>query len=107
MILPIENRIKWVLISQQKQTQIHKDNIRKNRYKVYHNYKVRYNIMLTNHTVYKNETEYKGPFFIKQCFTNVTINLQCGVVQIKYNMRQIQPYISDTESDEFKFGKYF
>ena len=55
--------------------------------------------MLTNHTVYKNETEYKGPFFIKQCFTNVRINLQCGVVQIKYNIRQIQPYISDTKFD--------
>ena len=55
--------------------------------------------MLTNHTAYKNETAYKGPFVITQCFTNGTINLQCGVVQIKYNIRHIQPYISDTKVD--------
>ena len=57
--------------------------------------------MLTNHTAYKYETPYKGPFLITQCFTNGTINLQCGVVQIKYNIRCIKPYKSDTKVDNF------
>ena len=100
MIIPIEHTVKWKLISQQKQTQINKYNIRTKIHRVYHDYKVGDNIMLTNHTVYKYETLYKCPFVITQCFTNGTVNLQGGVVQIKYNIRPIKPYKSDTKVDD-------
>ena len=57
--------------------------------------------MLNNHTAQKYETPYKGPFMIKQCFTNGTVNLQCGAVKIKYNIRRIKPYKSNTKVEDY------
>ena len=91
MILPIKHKVDWELIRQKNQAQINKYNICKNRHRFDHNYKVGDNAMLTNHTAYKYETWYKGPFVIRQCFTNGTVNLQCGAIQIKYNTRCIKP----------------
>ena len=42
-----------------------------------------------------------GLFVITQCFTNITLNLQCGVVQTKYNIRHIKPYKSDTKLEDY------
>ena len=56
--------------------------------------------MLTNHTAYKYETSYKGPCVITQCFTNVTVNLQYGATKIRYNIRRIKPYRSDTKVED-------
>ena len=52
--------------------------------------------MLDNHDAYKYETSYKGPFFIKQCWNNGTVILQCDATEIRYNIRRINPHISDT-----------
>ena len=57
--------------------------------------------MLTKHTIYKYETPYKGPFVITQCFTNGAVHLQHGAVQIKYNIRRIKPYKSDTKVEDY------
>ena len=57
--------------------------------------------MLTNHTAYKYETLYKGPFVITQFFTNGMVNLQDGATQIKYNIRWIKPYKSDTKVEDY------
>ena len=38
---------------------------------------------------------------IKQCFTNGTVDLKLGTVKIKYNIRCIEPYKSDTKVDNF------
>ena len=57
--------------------------------------------MLTTHTAYKYKTPYKGPFVITQCFTNVTVNLQCGAIKIRYNIRRIKPYKSDTKVEDY------
>ena len=80
--------------------QINKYNIRENRQRLYHDYKVRDNVILTKHTVYKYETPYTGPFFITQYFTNITVNLHCGTKKIRYNIRHIKPYKSDTKVEE-------
>ena len=101
MILPIKHMVYWELISQRNQKQINKYNIHENRHRVDYDYKVRDNIMITNHNAYKHETSYKGPFLIKQCFTNGTVKLQCGAVQIKYNICRIKPYKPDTKVDGF------
>ena len=92
MILPIKHKVDWELIHQRKQAQINKDNIRKNWHIVDYDYKVGDNVILTKHTVYKYETKYMVPFVITQCFTNDTVNLQCSAIQIKYNIRRINPY---------------
>ena len=57
--------------------------------------------MLTNHTAYKYGTPYKGPFLITQCFTNGTVLLQYGAIQITYNIRRIKPYKYDTKVGDF------
>ena len=57
--------------------------------------------MLTNHTPYKYEAPYKGSFVITRCFTNSTVLLQCGAIQIMYNIRRIKPYKSDTKFEDF------
>ena len=53
----------------------------KNNKRVYHNYKVGDKFMLNNHTEYKYETPYKGTFVITQCWTNVTVILQCDAIK--------------------------
>ena len=62
MTLLIKNKADWELISQQKQAQINKDHIRKNRHRFDHGYKVGYNVMLNNHAALKYETPYMGTF---------------------------------------------
>ena len=57
--------------------------------------------MLTKHTAYKYETPYTGPFVIKQCFTNGMVELQFCPTKIRYNMRQIKPYKSDTKVEDY------
>ena len=96
MTLPIKHRVYWDLIRQQKQAQINRYNTRKNRHRVDYYYKVGYNAMHTKHTAYKYETPYVGPFVIKRCLTNGTVSLQVGTTKIRYNIRPIKPYISDT-----------
>ena len=41
-----------------------------------------------------------GPFVITPCFTKGTVTLQCGAIQITYNIRRIKPYKSDTKVDD-------
>ena len=38
------------------------------------------------------ETPYKGPFVIKLFWTNGTVTLQCGPIQIRHNIRCINSY---------------
>ena len=56
MILPIKHKVDWELICQQKQTQISKDNIRKNIKRVDHDYKVGDKVILNNNADFKYET---------------------------------------------------
>ena len=95
MILQIKHEANWVLIRQRKHTQTNRDNTLKNRHRFDYNYKFGDNVMIAKHTAYTYETPYKGPFVITQCFPNGTVNLKCGAIKIKYNIRRIKPYKSD------------
>ena len=106
MIIPIKNKEDWGLILQQKQIQINKDSIRKNIKRVDHDYKVGDKVMLNNHAAYKYETPYKGPFEIKQFWGNGMVSLQCGETKIRYNIRCIKPYTSDTNAKASNPEKY-
>ena len=101
MILPIKHRLDLEVIRQQKQKQINRDQTYKNKLRVDYEYKVRDKVILTYHTAYKYETPNKGPFVITQCFNNFTVNLQCGTIQVEYNIRCIKPYKSDTKVEDF------
>ena len=56
--------------------------------------------MLHENTVYKYEIPYNAPFVITQCFTNVTVNLQCVAIKITYIIRRIKPYKFDTKVED-------
>ena len=77
-----------------------KNDIRENRHGFEYDYKFGDNVIINNHTVYKYETQYKVPFAIKRFFTNGMVNLQYVVTQIKYNIRCIEPYKSDTKVED-------
>ena len=83
------------------QTQINKDNIRKNKIQVDHGYKVGDKVILNNHAANKYETPHKEPFVITRCFNNGRGNLQCGPKHFRYNIRQNKPYKYDTNVEEF------
>ena len=57
--------------------------------------------MLNNQNSYKYVALYNGHFVITQCFTNITVNLQWGEIQIKYNIRCIKPYKSNTKVEDY------
>ena len=57
--------------------------------------------MLNNHTEYKYKTPYKGNFLITQCYTNGTVKLQYGPTKNRYNIRQINPYKTDTKVEDY------
>ena len=43
------------------------------------------------------ETPYNGLFVITQCLTNGTVALQCGAINIWYNIRHIKPHDTNVE----------
>ena len=51
--------------------------------------------MINNNAAFKYYMLYKGPFGITQYRTNITVILQCGVVNIRYNIHHIKPCKSD------------
>ena len=81
---------------------INKDNIRKNSQRVDPDYKVRYKVMLDYNDECKYKIPYKGPFVIKQCWTNGMVALKCGAIKIRYNIRQNRPYTYDTNVEYIK-----
>ena len=101
MIIPIKYRVDWVLLCQKKQMIINRDKTQENRNRVDYDYKVGDDVILTNNTAYKYEMPYKGPFVITQCFTNGTVNLKCGPTKIRYNIRWINSYKSDTKVEDY------
>ena len=62
--------------------------------------------MLANNAEYKYEMPYKYPFVITQCCTNITVTLQCGLIQISHNLCRVGPYTYDTNVEHITTGKY-
>ena len=58
------------------------DSTLENKHRFEYDYKVGDKVMLTKHTAYKYKTPYKGAFMITWCFTNDTVNLQCGPTKL-------------------------
>ena len=56
--------------------------------------------MPNDHIAYKYETSYKGPFVITWCWTNGTVTIKYGPIQIRHNIRWIKLYKSDTNVED-------
>ena len=59
MVLPIKNKVGWVLMRHQKQKQINEDNVHENSKIVDHDNKVGDKFVLDNYAVHKYEPPYK------------------------------------------------
>ena len=90
----------WELIRQWKQTLINRDNTWDNKLRVDYAYRVVDTVRLTKHTAYEYAIPYKVPFAITNIFTNGTVNLQFGAINMKYSIRRINPYKLDTKVDD-------
>ena len=75
-------------------------NIHGNINRVDHSHKVRYEVIITNHAAHKYKTPYKGPFCITSCFTNGTVSIKYGLIQIRHNIRHIKPYKTDAKIED-------
>ena len=58
--------------------------------------------MLYNISDFRHETKYKGPFEITKCYPNFRVALQCGAIEINYNIFHIKSYKSDTNIEDIK-----
>ena len=81
--------------------QIKRDITRENKHRFDYDYIGIDNVRLTKYIAYKYMTPCNGPFFITQCFINGTVKLQCGAIQIRYNIRCIKLYKSDTKVEYY------
>ena len=81
--------------------QINRYNARENKHRVEYDYKVGNKVILTKQTVQKYKTPYTVNVVITPCFTNGTVLLQCGVIQITYNIRRVKHYKYDTKVEDF------
>ena len=61
--------------------------------------------MLNNNAAFKYDTSYKGIFEIEKCWSNGMVTLQYGATNIRYNIRRINPYTSDTNFEDIKYGE--
>ena len=64
---------------------------------------IEFTMTIKSESAYKYGMLYKSPFVITYCFTNVTVNLQCGAIQVKYNIRSIKSYKLDTQFEYFLY----
>ena len=81
---------------------MNKNNTCENSKRVYHDYKVGDKLMLDNNDNFRYDTPYKVPFEITQCCVDGTVTLQYGATKIRYIIRKIKQYTSDTNIEDIK-----
>ena len=94
-ILNISHKACWKIIKDRKQKQIIKNNIRENKNCIDHVYKKGDRILIKNQqsSKYAQQT-YSGPYNITAVNTNGTVNVQKGIIEEPWNIRNIRPYMS-------------
>ena len=86
LIFNISHVANWVLIHQNKQKRIDKNNKLENAKTIAHVYKKVSLVLLRRGTENKYESPYKGPFCILQVNDNGTVCLKVGAVEDTYNI---------------------
>ena len=95
-ILNIAHDACWNLIKDRKQKLINKNNIRENKNRIDHTYRVGDQIMIKNNSAAKYANQaYSGPYENTAVNNNGTVNVQQGIVNDVWNIRNIHPYKSN------------
>ena len=94
-ILNIAHDACWKIIKDRKQKIINKNNIRENKTRIDHTYEIGDQVVIKNEQSSKyGKQAYDGPFLITKVNTNGTVNIQKGITNDVWNIRNIHPYKS-------------
>ena len=93
MLLNIKFLADWEAIRLRKQKQVDTNTARENRLRVDHDYAVGDKVLLTDKDVNRKlNCPTKGPYEIKQVYTNGTVRVSKGAVTERVNIRRCTPY---------------
>lgn len=93
MVLPVQFKADWALITQRKQQSIDDSNRHENSKRINYEYKVGDKVLLARPGILRKlSTPRTGPYQVQQVFSNGTINIQKGVVIQRVNIRRVSPY---------------
>ena len=94
MILPIQFKADWALITRQKQDMINKSNQYENKKRIPHEYQVGEKVLLERPGILrKMSTPRQGPYQILRVFPNGTVLLDKGTFHHRVNIRRITPHM--------------
>lgn len=99
MIFNIKHQANWEYIRQRKQRLINQNNLRENSKRVFHEYSVGDKVLLIKGTNNKYEQPKSGPHEILQVNDNGTVRLMVKSVADNYNVRRLEPYVSEADSN--------
>ena len=100
-ILNIAHTANWTIIKDRKQKQILKNNSRENAKRADHKYNIGDLVIIKNDSTAKYAKQaYSGPFKITSVNNNGTVNIQKGIINDVYNIRNIHPFKPKTTNFE-------
>ena len=99
MILPIQFKADWALITQRKQAEINRSNAKENKTRLAHQYQVNDKVLLTKPgLVRKLDAPRTGPYKVTAVHDNGTVEIQKSpLVTQRVNIRRLTPYFESTE----------
>ena len=94
MVVHTAHMANWKEISNRKQVQVDRDNLRENTRRVKMDYTPGMKVMIIRDGLYRKlERPHLGPFSITEVFANGTVRIQKSpYVQERLNIRRITPY---------------
>ena len=97
MIFNVKHTANWEYIKQRKQTIINKNNVKENSERIYHKYNIGDKVLLYRGTENKYEQPKSGPHTVLKVHNNGTICLCVKSTEDTYNVRHLEPYLSETD----------
>jgi hypothetical protein len=95
MVFNIKTIINWKDISERKQAQVDKDNLRENKKRIDYDYQIGSQVYVTVTDIKRKlDAPKTGPFPITEVFTNGTVRIQKGNVNERINIRRLEPHFS-------------
>jgi hypothetical protein len=95
MIFNLSTVVDWKTITETKQTQVDRDNLRENARRVTHDYAVGDLVYIKIDGIKRKlDNKKKGPYRITQVYTNGTVRVQRGRVNERINIRRLEPHFT-------------
>ena len=93
MIFNLQTLVNWKEISQRKQSQIDKANLRENHKRIDYDYQPGQKVYILKDGIFRKlDSPKMGPFCITDVFTNGTVCIQHGSANEHINIRRLEPH---------------